>query len=101
MSLNLDLKNWSRVTAHHLPKVTLGVKFNPDLDKGRLIMLQQVKLNGQTECPLPQSMQSPNYGNLLVQFTFTKNISKRNSHGNAINQQINQRKTHYNMEIFY
>lgn len=57
MSLTLDLETWSKVTAHHLPKGTLGVKYKPDLDKGRLIMLQQVKSNGQTyhqECP--QSM---------------------------------------------
>lgn len=45
MSLNLDLETWSRVTAHHLPKGTLGVKYKPDLDKGRLIMLRQVKLD--------------------------------------------------------
>lgn len=36
-SLTLDLETWSKVTEHHLPEGTLGVKYKPDLDKGRLI----------------------------------------------------------------
>lgn len=82
MSLNLDLETWSRVTAHHLPKGTLGVKYKPDLDKGRLIMLRQVKLNRQTnhrECP-HWHRACRALINLLVQLTCLLKIFPREIH---------------------